>query len=65
MGREFLCIAGRRISDHFVVIVDGEWEENFCVTHLKFSDKCVLIVDGVLEVNCCVPQLEELVIIVW
>jgi hypothetical protein len=31
MGRVFLCTAGRRISDHYLVIVEGEWDENFCV----------------------------------
>jgi hypothetical protein len=31
MGREKLCTAGRNISDHYVVIVEGEWEENCCV----------------------------------
>jgi hypothetical protein len=28
MGRELLCTAGVRISDHYVVILEGEWEEN-------------------------------------
>jgi hypothetical protein len=35
MGREFLCTAGRRISGHCVVIVEGEWEENCCVTQVE------------------------------
>jgi hypothetical protein len=35
MGREMLCTAGRRISDQYVVIVEGEFEEDFCVPHLE------------------------------
>jgi hypothetical protein len=30
-----LCTAGRRISDHYVVIVEGERKENFCVPQLE------------------------------
>jgi hypothetical protein len=32
MDRELLCTAGRRISGHCVVIVEGESEENYFVT---------------------------------
>jgi hypothetical protein len=35
MGREFLCTAGRGISDHYVVILEGEWDENGCVKQLE------------------------------
>jgi hypothetical protein len=35
MGGELLCTAGRRISDHYVVIVEGELEENFCVPQVE------------------------------
>jgi hypothetical protein len=35
MGRELLCTAGRRISDHYVVIVEGELEENCCVPQVE------------------------------
>jgi hypothetical protein len=35
MGRELLCTAGRRISDHYVVIVEGDWEENCCVPQVE------------------------------
>jgi hypothetical protein len=37
MGRELLCTAGRMISDHCVVILEGEWEENFCVPKVDLS----------------------------
>jgi hypothetical protein len=30
-----LCTAVRTISDHYVVIVEGEWEENFGVPHVE------------------------------
>jgi hypothetical protein len=35
MGREFLCTASRRISDRYVVIVEGEWEENCCLSQVE------------------------------
>jgi hypothetical protein len=35
MGRELLCIAGRRISNHYEVIVEGECEENCCVQQVE------------------------------
>jgi hypothetical protein len=35
MGRELLCTAGRINSDHCVVIVEGEMEENFCVLQVE------------------------------
>jgi hypothetical protein len=35
MGREFLCYAGRRFSDHSVVIVERVWEENCCVKQIE------------------------------
>jgi hypothetical protein len=35
MGREFLCTAGRIFSDHCVVIVEGECEENCCVLQVE------------------------------
>jgi hypothetical protein len=34
---ELLCIAGRIISDHYVVIVEAEWEENFFVPQVEIS----------------------------
>jgi hypothetical protein len=35
MGRELLCKAGRWISDHSVVIVEGGNEDNCCVTQAE------------------------------
>jgi hypothetical protein len=35
MVREMLCTAGRKISDHCVVNVEGEWEENCCVPQVE------------------------------
>jgi hypothetical protein len=35
MGRELLCTAVRMISVHYVVVVEGESEENFCVTQVE------------------------------
>jgi hypothetical protein len=35
MGEEILCKAGRKINDHCVVIVGGEWEEICCVTQVE------------------------------
>jgi hypothetical protein len=35
MGRELLCTAGRIISDHYVVIVEGECEEKCCVPQVE------------------------------
>jgi hypothetical protein len=35
MGRELLCTAVRRISDHYVVIVECEWEGNCFVTQVE------------------------------
>jgi hypothetical protein len=35
MGRELLGTAVRRISDHCVVIVEGECEENCCVLQVE------------------------------
>jgi hypothetical protein len=34
MGRDLLCTAGRNISDHYVVIVEGDSEENWSVTQV-------------------------------
>jgi hypothetical protein len=34
MGKEFLCTACRKINDHYVDIVEGEFEENSCVPHV-------------------------------
>jgi hypothetical protein len=31
MGRELLCNAGRKVSDHYVVIVERELEGKYCV----------------------------------
>jgi hypothetical protein len=30
-----LCTAVRRISDHYVVIVEGDWEEKCCVLQVE------------------------------
>jgi hypothetical protein len=35
MGRELLGTAGRMISDHYVVIVEVEWEEKCCVPQVE------------------------------
>jgi hypothetical protein len=31
MGRDLYCTAGKRISDHYVLILEGEMEKNCCV----------------------------------
>jgi hypothetical protein len=35
MGSDLLCNAGRFFSDHFVVKVKEEWEENCCVSQVE------------------------------
>jgi hypothetical protein len=35
MGRVFLCMRGRIISDNCVVIVEVEWLENCCVPQVE------------------------------
>jgi hypothetical protein len=40
MGREFLGTAGRMISDHYVVIVEGVYEENCWVPQVE----CLVII---------------------
>jgi hypothetical protein len=35
IGRELLCTAVRRISDDYVVIVEGEWDEIFCALQVE------------------------------
>jgi hypothetical protein len=35
MGRELLCNAGRIISDIYVVIVKGKWEDNCWVQQVE------------------------------
>jgi hypothetical protein len=41
MGREFLCTAGRIISNYYVVIVEGELEDYCCLPQV---DLLVIIV---------------------
>jgi hypothetical protein len=36
MGRKLLCNASRRISDHYVVIVEGDFEEKYFIPHVDF-----------------------------
>jgi hypothetical protein len=60
--RELLCKAGRKFSDHYVVILEGELEEKYCLPELEFIDHFVVIVEREWEEDCCVPQLESLMI---
>jgi hypothetical protein len=60
-GRDLVCIAGRWINNHYVVIVEGEWENLLCTVCRMFSDQYVVIVERELEENFCVPHVELLV----
>jgi hypothetical protein len=35
MEKELMSSTGRNFSDHCLVIVEGEWEENFCVKQVE------------------------------